>query len=476
MSDEAVVPPVVAPVVATPDPVAAPPPVVPPAEPVSEIPETVISKMFESFTAKPDKPAATPAPAAPPEPKKPKEVVKPADPAVADPAEPPAPKPRKTTKYIATQPKGLEVADVAEIAATAAARAVADLKPAAKPAEPAVALPEMFRTKADIFAQLERLYPEKYGNGKLVSMAVDSTKKIKDYQTSWESENPGQKFVAKDHEDEIADLAPDIPEDDIMTARVDIAAAKRIAPFEEAERQRQAKEQSRQAVTELTPVAQQAANRLGDSIAREIDPKFAELMRTGDQAKIREHRTAHPEEFDLIQETYKRYEGKARLTAQLLAPKGALTYDEANPTHRAVFDQFVAIEDNFDGKPDGHGKHFVTNEKYGKMTNSQRAGYRTVDVQVVQAVLAGDAAREAKSYITARNKYKESVIKEFIAKNPQHQVTAAAESTVPGITPAGTSRAVGGSLPGEGAAVGAASAAVAGGTGWRDQLFKNLMG
>lgn len=459
------------------------PPVTPPAAGEAPVaPKTssaVMDRMFNDIMGRKQKktepvtPTATP-PAPAPAVAEPK--------ANDEPAEPPK---RKPIKRVLVKEKGEQLTpeQIADVAAQAAVKAVEANRPApaAAPAPAAVQIPEMFKRNSDVYEALEQLYPEKYGNGQLVSQLADSAKRINDYRTTWESQNPGQKFVEKDHADEIAGLTPDISDDEVLQARIEVGVTKRLKPVQEKEAAREQDAQRARVQTEVAEVGRTANASVFDTVITEVDPEMLKLIKAKDESGIAKYREENADKVEVASVVAGTWAPIAQRAAELVSPGGSSIYNHQSQLDRQIVEQVLPqIAEQLVGTEDDNGKIYISPADYSKLSATQRAKHTVIDRDVIVLVISEHAKSEVKRVLEEKKKSERAILKRYgvdpDAKNESRPGQKPAPVTAQPTAQPAASKSVGIASPGGGPTIGGGAGGGSAPLSGRDRLVAGLFG
>lgn len=462
-------------------------PEVKPAAPVAPAPETP-TKLFDLYNSltgsrKPkekaeSKPTPTPAkveakveeqPAAPTEPEKKEKV-------------------RTRTRHVLTdEPTPVDTAGIAKAVADGVNEGLKRGAEQAKPKETPKApeLPEMYAHRAAEFETLEKMYPDKYGKGKLVKLLAKSAQKISDYQSTWEEQNPGKDFNPSEHTEEIDGFTPNIDQDDITRAQVRIETDRETKSLREELGSLKGELHAQKLHADIVPKAQAAVSALGQSIIAEVAPELHKLAQSGDRAGMEKYVADNAEMLGVVNEVVTEQLDDAHRAFVLMSPGGDKLVDLKNPTPqdvRILNHLLPAIETHMDGVKDTAGIEFTTWAKYQSLSDAQKSKYRVIDPHVAQSVMKVMAVSKAKARIKAISDQDAAVLKRYGYAVPGAKVEAKVDAQ-PEVAKNGeaktektTSNASGAVTPGSGPAVRPASSKTDASKNPFGNLFSNLAG
>lgn len=294
----------------------------------------------------------------------------------------PTPEPAKATLQ---KRKALTAEEIARIAAEAAA-AVSRPTAAPAPAPEAEELPPDIAKKAEIYSELEQLYPEKYKPG-LVKRLAEAAKKELAYCEKWEAENPGRAFDATDeeHADWYAKHYPQIDDEDMTEARLTLKARKLV---ENNPRVRAAEEAA------IFAKAAPEAAAIAEAVPAAVMSRFVEGPM--DEASFKEWETKNPAHATLFKD--------AAVSSRTLAHEasllwdGARRFDEQNPVHQTAagylkrFEaELLASGDQFDAR----GRKWVPLSTYATLPPEAKARCFTIEKQHLAQYMALSEADKA---------------------------------------------------------------------------------
>lgn len=403
-----------------PAPAAPPPPTPPPAEPSLEkldIVDALLNtqrpkKKKEEPAAPPVEPTAPAAPAA--EPAAPAAATPPAEPAAPAP-EPAKPKRKPTPR---PQPQPLSAEDAARIAAEAVKAAIPQRE---EPDD--TDLPDDIRKQSDIYAELEKLNPEKYKGVMRKSAAFRKAETAR--ADAWEAANPGKIYNSSDpdHAEWYAKNQPLIDPDDLEEARFEIRLRKRmerdIAPkLKEAERTI--------AQMRATPVAEATVGEFQRAMQETLDPN---------SVKSREDWEAWTSSNGIVAEVAHEIvptESNVVRAASMLWD-GVLEFKETEPAHTSARQYLIDLETELAQQEeplvDNQGRRWVPLSEYNKLPESRRAGVFAVDKKNLVRYIGMRVADKVKSVAAERIK----VIEKHAAK--MGYVRNQPQAPVPNLTP-----------------------------------------
>lgn len=410
------------------------------------------------------------------------------DPApVSDPDQKPEAKPVKgktKTRHIATQAQTPE--ELTEIVTKAAVKAVTAAMPErqpeppvkATPAAPTVALPEMFSDREELWGALERANPKKYGSGKLVGILAESAKRISAYQASWEQSNPGSKFVASDHEQELSDLSPEIPESDLRQAEIKLGVERELAPIRERENAEKQSRELKNIQESSAPNARKNADEIAKSIFGQFDSELVSALDSKDKSKIDAYAESNPEIYEAASQVGNTFGHLTERASLLLSPGGERLYNPSNQADVILVEKLIpGIQEALIGTESDDGKTFVDVDQFIRMSPAQKKIHATIDLPLVLSAIKKLGDQKAVEMITGIRKREEQILK----RNGFSKTTKAAPvatATIPPepAAPAPISSASGVSAPRSSPASVAGPGSQAHSVSIRDRLIGDIMG
>jgi hypothetical protein len=329
----------------------------------------------------------------------------------ATPPATPAPGGKKKKK----QPSADETtARTAAIAAEAAAKAVSDsmasriltAPAAAQPSAPTpqqlvAQLPEEFRDNGDVYFEMGRMNPEKYGN--LIPKIIERARKEDEYRMQWKGKNPNGEFDPDDpeHDDFYESISIGYSDRDFKTAERSIIKqeAKREVLSEIEPRLKE--HDSWKKTQEVQPEISRAVGGVFSALLPVVNPEYATKPPTPDElAKLAE---TDPVGAEALALSMQRWRPVVEETVRLY--NGATPFDVKNPAHVAVADMLgylereipkLALEDRLDED----GRRFATREEYMNLSPQQRADRWTVSKDNLLVAISSRAAAEAERFKT----------------------------------------------------------------------------
>ena len=489
MSTAVLPPPAPAAVAAPPaTPTATPPPApAAPTAPVIPGAPSVLNDILSGIMDKKRKPA-----------EKPEEPAKPVDPpaaAVATPEsakkEEPVSDKKKRKFVIKPEDEPVPPQDIAAIAADAATKALEDrdrAKAAAR-AETAAAkdakaktdsLPKFIADRAAEYEQLEKLYPDVYGNGKLEEQLVETSRQYTAFVEEWKAANPGKKFKPEEHADELEAMAPEIPDDHAITAKVRaeveaIEKPRRIAQ-EKKDAELKAIQVRQETEQRLMSTAVEAKKRVGEAIIGIIDPELADIVKRDDKVAFQKF---HEENEPLVA-AYVQFENELANTAgraaMIFSPGGAVTVDPSDPLDIEILSgnimqSYVAANT---GKQNDDGQVFASIQEYMKLSPAEQRKRWTVTKESFVEHIEEQAKERVSAYISRRQKEAEIFSKRSNASRKAQETpsaTAAKAAETPVSKPSTPSHM---SSPSAGATIVSAPKVPAANGNFVDTLFRRL--
>lgn len=443
--------------------------------------DAILGKSAEDPKSKADKPAAEPDPKVTqtPSPKpEPKLEPKPED----APKDPPA---RKKVQRVGPKPRTDE--DIASVAAAAATRALQDQQKSqpqesTEPKKPADDIPEMFSRKAEVFRALAEVDPAQYGDGKIQKLLRQSATQIEEYKKAWERENTGKKFDPRspEHQETIAELSPDIPDDDMQDARARLVARRmveeQVRPLREELEVRKAAEQRERAMAEITTASTASADRIVQGAVSGFDPEIAKASMTTDSWK--QFREANPAQSEMVESVVAAHIPIANRAVQILLPGGATTIDPKSLVDvRVIAELYPAIDRHvLEGPDEGvdpEGRQYVPIGKFVNMTRAQQQGHWTITPKLVEDYTKQVVTRELKAANQKMISDFEAKAKSFGFVKQVSQPTPA-QKTAPAETPVITAPSPSPTTSSGGPAIGSGKA-VKNEESTVDMLYRNIM-
>lgn len=324
--------------------------------------------LFEHGRTESDEPAAAPAPPpATPALKAKKDVpAAPAVPEVPTVEEPPTPEPK------ATKVKKRRDVDPLELASRAGAAAAQELisrqpAPAPKaepvtPAPPPDEVPAKYARKLVILEQMAADNPERYGS--IVSDFKRSIRRVDEYQSQWERNNPGRKFDPDADEHNAFFDVNDIDYEDSDYAEAVVAV--RTKPLAEKAAQADKLAEKLDAIERkekqraMEPGLQQVRTSAAADTVKLVDPAILDHAKTPESLKA--YIDGNPEEADIVL-------GHAQMAGELVA-EGARILDggelnDKSPATQEFFRLKNDLEQRIKAQPvddqyDERGRRFVT--------------------------------------------------------------------------------------------------------------------
>jgi len=363
-------------------------------------------KLFKSLTGQKPKEA-----------KEKKEEAPPAEVPAADPAPSgnPAPeavkKPEKAEKetrppkHVDIRREQLTAAEIAEAAragSVAAARDLAAQKPAA-PAPTDLQVPEIFAEDEQMFRQLEKLDPKKYGGGKLAKSLAQSAKQIADYEKAWRDANPGQKYDPEDHADELEGFLPDISDKERIRALTAIAVEEQLRPVRESETQRTKRAEAEGLVRSIAPVVESASQALTKKLIDSSDQEMISKLNAGDATAAEDY----ADHLEVLRGHLGQWK-PAIERATVLLHGGEKVYNPGDQLDQfIVANLFPAIEAHYSGSDAPGGRTYISRAEFEAMPPERRRRHATItpDMVISGAVeLAGQEYVKAKNSLAEREK------------------------------------------------------------------------
>lgn len=256
-------------------------------------------------------------------------------------------------------------------------------------------IPEMFKHDLEVYEALERIYPERYGNGKLVKALAESERRINAYRTKWQSENPDQEFNEEEHRDELDKLIPNISTREISRAQSEITTNQRL-DAEEKKRQEKEREASKQQRSQtLEQVAAGAEKEFNRTIAVAVDPELDALIKAGDPAKVDEriksNRVAHLVGNDVA----RRYNPIYSRAAVIFTPEGAPDPNKPlSDIDGEIYGRVIpSMERYLDGK-EVNGRPFLPVAEFLQLSPLEQRQYSTVSRELVLEYIQALATAE----------------------------------------------------------------------------------
>lgn len=354
---------------------------------------------------------------------------------------------------------GMSPEEVAQIAAqTVAEFRRTEPKPeAAKPEEEAI--PEELKAHAPDYAQLEKLFPNKYKPGLVKRVAGFKQAEIA-YADKWEAANTGETFNADapEHEEFYTKNQPQIDPADLEEARFERRYQQRFARDVTPELDAVKLER---AMTKAEPVAKSAAGAVGIKIFKALNENHeGELT----PEAIKAWAEAEPLAAKASQTVAEEFLPVAH-TASLLWD-GVLKLDPTKPVHKSAQTMFVQMETELAAASPAEltnpaGQKWIPLAKFNAMPEAQRARFYTTTREALVnyiGLIAAEKARKMTEEVTAEEQTRaEYYAKKFgyvKAQDPNPAPAKAAETVE---TPATVrSPSVGGGTP-TGPSKGAAS-------------------
>lgn len=317
--------------------------------------------------------------------------------------------PEKKLKVIAPAPPpaAMTADDIAKVAAqTVAEFRKTETKPAAPPVVIAE-IPETVKKYAPDYAQLERLFPDKYKPGLTNRMAEFVAKEVQ-YADEWESKNAGQTYNADD--DEHAEFyetnQPKIDPADLEEAKFERRYQERIArdvaPKLEAINEREA-------VIKAEPILKEASDTVREQLFHAFNEEHEGPVT---QEQIKAWEEADPFLAQITKDVHAAYEKVAQETSLIYdnIKKLKVSGDsEEAKLHQAVRSLFVDMERELAAEPperrvNANGVPWVPLATYNAMSAADRAKVCTTDrtsLNRYAGILAGRKAKEIAANVEA---------------------------------------------------------------------------
>lgn len=466
---------------------ATPPPAPAPVAQVIPGAPSVLNDILSGIMDKKRKPA-----------EKPEEPVKPVDPpapAVATPEpakkEEQAPDKKKRKFVIKPEDEPAPPQDIAAIAADAATKALEDrdrAKAAAR-AETVAAkeakaktdsLPKFIADRAAEYEQLEKLYPDVYGNGKLEEQLVETSRQYTAFVEEWKAANPGKKFKPEEHTDELEAMAPEIPEDHAITAKVRAVVEAEEKPRRIAQEKKDAEQKAiqvrQEAEQRLMSTAVEAKKRVGEAIIGIIDPELADIVKRDDKVAFKKF---HEENEPLVA-AYVQFENELANTAgraaMIFSPGGAVTVDPSDPLDIEILSGNIMqsyVEANT-GKRNDDGQVFAPILEYMKLSPSEQQKRWTVTKESFVEHIEEQAKERVSAYISRRQKEAEIFSKRFNASRKAQETPSATTVKAQEVPASKPSTPTHMSSPSAGATIVSAPKVPAANGNFVDTLFRRL--
>lgn len=363
-----------------------------------------------------------------------------------------------------------DVEKIAKAAGIAAAEAMRASQPEPTPTEPAKeALPSVLQERSDEFSALERLYPDRYGNGKLSGAVEKSAAAIREFERNWTEQNPGKMFVPEDHEDDIDALMPRIPEKHRIDAAVDVVVKKQTAPIAQ-----QLEEDKLR--TSLEPAMRAASLDIQAEVAAIVDPDLGKIVGDGDAKAFQEYLKTNQEMANVAAEISHAFSEMAARGVALLKG-GAKLFDARNEVDvHVVRREFPAVEAKLKGQVDPEGRVFATFSDYEKMSDRARAKAWVLTPEVFAEHIRGRAKEVATTEVQRLSRLGDVFSKKVQNKNGDRGSTPKQSAEVV-VKPANTTDSTASiESPSTGPTIVSGQAPKSGPQNVREAMWRNMVG
>lgn len=327
-------------------------------------------------------------------------------------------------KKVVEEPKARELDPdrLAEIVSSSAARAAADAvsrnrehtsdKPdAAKPkerspediAEIVDSLPDDIQDDAEVYAEMERLFPEKHG--KLLDEVSEFSTKREKYRKRWERENTDKEWDPDDpdHDEFFSSNEPEWSKQDFRKAKKSLEVNRTQKIYEEAEKRVMQKIQPKleqverhKKESDLAPELQKAGDAMKLGMVHQINPEYIKLLE--EEGGVDKVSKSDPQLVKVITKVSREFE--PRLNAAMRIIRGVEAFDMNNVEHKWLMDTLNDSEKYYAALPlkkrlDDQDRMFVPRSQYMTMGDSERAKHWTFSgdqILGIVGILASDKA------------------------------------------------------------------------------------
>lgn len=247
------------------------------------------------------------------------------------------------------------------------------------------ALPEALKENIPIFKAMEEKWPDKYKG--ISDKYLKSAIKTAEYTKSWEKENPGQTFDAKDeqHSSFFEENEVNWEERDYARAIAAIESGQAVAEERKKSDEKIRALEARNTVQELEPAIRTKQSSMAREILKDLTPQLEDLVT--DEARINEKALAKLKEedpftADAVLSELAPLALFVRETEKLLHPSGLFHYDESNPIHLAILNFWSDQEKRIKGSDqerDEKGRKFLSMPEWNNTPDNLKDRYWTLD-------------------------------------------------------------------------------------------------